>query len=130
MCFKCNYIIKPLLLILGMVQLGTAHAEFGVNFPEPAGELAQNIFDIHMLTMSIATILLIIVFAIVIYSIYYHRKSRFGDAHSYAQLSRFITDDVRKHFDEQTLRIDEDNERHDARGDAKRVDAFLRDLWA
>ncbi|HRX86764.1 MAG TPA: ATP-dependent helicase, partial [Phycisphaerae bacterium] len=61
---------------------------------------------------------------------YYHRKSRFGDAHSYAQLSRFITDDVRKHFDEQTLRIDEDNERHDARGDAKRVDAFLRDLWA
>lgn len=76
MCFKCNYIIKPLLLILGMVQLGTAHAEFGVNFPEPAGELAQNIFDIHMLTMSIATILLIIVFAIVIYSIYYHRKSR------------------------------------------------------
>ncbi|MCP4289961.1 MAG: cytochrome c oxidase subunit II [Gammaproteobacteria bacterium] len=76
MCFKRNYIIKLLLSILGILMLGTAQAEYGINFPEPAGEVAQDIYDIHMLTMRIATILLIIVFAIVFYSLYFHRKSR------------------------------------------------------
>jgi len=60
---------------------------------------------------------------------YYHRKSRFGDAHSYAQLSRFITDDVRKHFEERTMAMDEDSECSDIQGSGKRVDNFLRELW-
>jgi cytochrome c oxidase subunit 2 len=51
-------------------------AEYGVNFPEPAAEVAQQIFDIHMMTMTIATVLLVIVFAFVFYSLYFHRKSR------------------------------------------------------
>jgi ATP-dependent exoDNAse (exonuclease V) beta subunit len=32
---------------------------------------------------------------------YYHRKHAAGDAHSYAQLSRFLTPDVRRHLHEQ-----------------------------
>ena len=54
----------------------SVQAELGVNFPAPAAEIAQEIYDVHMLTMKIATILLIIVFAVIIYSLYYHRKSR------------------------------------------------------
>ncbi len=55
---------------------GTAQAEWGLNFPEPAAGVARDIYDIHMLTMGVATLLLVIVFAFVIYSLYYHRKSR------------------------------------------------------
>jgi cytochrome c oxidase subunit 2 len=54
----------------------SAQAELGVNFPPPAAGVAQEIYDIHMLTMSIATVLLVIIFAVVGYSLYHHRKSR------------------------------------------------------
>jgi len=53
-----------------------ANAEMGLNFPPPASPTAQDIYDIHMLTSGIATILLVIVFAVVIYSLVNHRKSR------------------------------------------------------
>ncbi|MEW8099067.1 MAG: cytochrome c oxidase subunit II [Candidatus Thiodiazotropha endolucinida] len=65
------WLVAPLSLVMG-----DAAAEYGLNFPEPAADVAQEIFDIHMMTMGIATFLLIIVFAFVIYSLYFHRKSR------------------------------------------------------
>jgi cytochrome c oxidase subunit 2 len=65
------WLLTPLCL-----AMGDAMAEYGLNFPEPAANVAQEIFDIHMMTMGIATFLLIIVFAIVFYSLYFHRKSR------------------------------------------------------
>lgn len=76
MHFNRISLMRLLLTILGVLLVGTAQAEYGLNFPEPAGKVAQDIYDIHMLTMRISTILLIIVFAIVFYSIYFHRKSR------------------------------------------------------
>jgi len=71
-----NTITKFVILLIGSLGLYPAHAEFGINFPPPAGEVAQEIYDIHMLTMRIATGLLIIVFSFVFYSLYHHRKSR------------------------------------------------------
>jgi cytochrome c oxidase subunit 2 len=56
--------------------VGPAAAELGVNFPQPAAGVAQEIYDIHMLTTSIATVLLILIFGFVIYSLVHHRKSR------------------------------------------------------
>ena len=55
---------------------GTAQAEWGLNFPEPAAGVAREIYDIHMLTMTVATCLLVIVFAIVTYALFVYRKSR------------------------------------------------------
>jgi len=55
---------------------GTASAEMALNFPEPAAGVAQEIYDIHMLTSTIATVLLVIIFSVVGYSLYFHRKSR------------------------------------------------------
>ncbi|OMH30439.1 cytochrome c oxidase subunit II [Motiliproteus sp. MSK22-1] len=55
---------------------GHTRAEYGLNFPQPAASVAQEIYDIHMLTMQVATALLIIVFSFVFYSLYFHRKSR------------------------------------------------------
>ena len=61
---------------LTLCIIDPAAAEYGINFPEPATPSARDIYDIHMTTMGIVTVLLIIVFAIVFYSIYFHRKSR------------------------------------------------------
>ncbi|MEA3302126.1 MAG: cytochrome c oxidase subunit II [Pseudomonadota bacterium] len=58
------------------MSVSVVQAEYGINFPQPAGEVAQEIYDIHMLTMRVSTALLIIVFAFVFYSLYFHRKSR------------------------------------------------------
>ena len=62
------------LLLSGLA--GLAHAEYGLNFPEPGSTTAQEIYDIHMLTTYIVTALLVIVFGFVIYSLYAHRKSK------------------------------------------------------
>ncbi len=55
---------------------GNASAEMRLNFPEPAAGVAQEIYDIHMLTSGIAAVLLVIIFAVVGYSLVHHRKSR------------------------------------------------------
>jgi len=63
------------LALLGVFSSGV-RAELGFNFPEPAAGVAEEIYNIHMLTAGISTVLLVIIFAIVIYSLVYHRKSR------------------------------------------------------
>ncbi len=64
-------------VIIGMWSFPfIAYAEYGINFPQPASGSAQDIYDIHMLTLRISTALLIIVFSFVIYSLIKHRKSK------------------------------------------------------
>ncbi len=77
------------LLILGLISTFAAQAEYGINFPEPAAGVAREIYDIHMLTMQITTVLLIIVFAFVFYSLYFHRKSRGYQADQHFHTSWF-----------------------------------------
>jgi cytochrome c oxidase subunit 2 len=55
---------------------GPVAAELGINFPQPAAGVAQEIYNIHMLTTTIAAVLLVIIFGFVIYSLVHHRKSR------------------------------------------------------
>ncbi|MCG7868517.1 MAG: cytochrome c oxidase subunit II [gamma proteobacterium symbiont of Stewartia floridana] len=64
------------IIVAGMLYADKCRAEYGINFPPPAADVAQEIYDIHMLTMQITTVLLLIVFGFVFYSLYYHRKSR------------------------------------------------------
>ncbi|NCF09348.1 MAG: cytochrome c oxidase subunit II [Gammaproteobacteria bacterium] len=53
-----------------------AHAEYGLNFPPPATPIAREIYDVHMLTMGISTLLLMGVFGVVFFAIWKFRKSR------------------------------------------------------
>ncbi|WP_428623274.1 cytochrome c oxidase subunit II [Sedimenticola sp.] len=76
MCRRFTIVSRLLLLITGLTGVQSTQAEYGINFPTPAADVAQEIYDIHMLTMQIATFLLLVVFSIVIYSLYFHRKSR------------------------------------------------------
>lgn len=68
-----------------------ANAEFGLNFPPPASSGAQEIYDIHMLTLSIATALMIVVLAAVVYSVVTFRKDRGYVADQHFHTSRFGT---------------------------------------
>jgi cytochrome c oxidase subunit 2 len=53
-----------------------AQAEWGINFPPPVTPIGQSIYDVHMITMQISTVLMFIAFAFIGYSIYKHRKSK------------------------------------------------------
>ena len=54
---------------------GSAWAEFGLNLPEPQSPVTREIFNLHMLTASIATVIMIIVTAIIVYALWKFRKS-------------------------------------------------------
>lgn len=61
---------------IAMLGAGTAHAEYGLNLPQPVTPIGKDIFNLHMLTTQIIIILMIISFSIVFYSLYTHRKSK------------------------------------------------------
>jgi cytochrome c oxidase subunit 2 len=71
------------------VWAGPAAAELGFNFPEPAAGVAQEIYDIHMLTSGIAAVLLVIIFGFVIYSLIHHRKDKGYEADQHFHESWF-----------------------------------------
>ena len=52
------------LCFASLLKSNDSNAEYGLNFPEPAANVAQDIYNIHMLTMQITTVLLLIVFRI------------------------------------------------------------------
>ena len=59
---------------------------------------------------------------------YYHARFRHGDGHGYAQLSRYLTESVRSHFE---LRVAEqgDDDPPDAGARADRIATRLNRLW-
>ena len=59
----------------GLLLSGAAHAEYKFNFPEPVTPIARETLHIHNEFMLVITILFVVVFAIMIYSMVKHRKS-------------------------------------------------------
>ncbi|MFQ5590805.1 MAG: ATP-dependent helicase [Phycisphaerae bacterium] len=64
---------------------------------------------------------------------YYHRRFSLGDRYGYAQLTRFIPDDMRRLFEERVGRTVDDNDDGEC-NDAEPtridgLDSFLKDLW-
>jgi len=61
---------------------------------------------------------------------YYHRRQRYGDSHSYAQLSRFIPECVRAMFDEVNMvQVDADEAGPSGVGPERDVRLQLRAMW-
>lgn len=60
--------------ILSMIA-GTAQAAYGLNLKAPVTEIASQIYDLHMLILYVCIVIFIVVFTIMFYSIYKHRKS-------------------------------------------------------
>ena len=53
-----------------------AWAEYGLNMPEGVTPLSRNIYDLHMLIFYICCVIAVVVFGVMFWSIFRHRKSR------------------------------------------------------
>jgi len=67
---------RRLLLIASTLFSLPAFAVREYNLPEPASAIAREIFDLHMLTSTVATAIMIIVTGIIVYALINFRKSK------------------------------------------------------
>lgn len=65
-----------ILCLIGLALTGIAQAEWGLNMPRGATELSRETYDLHMKVFWVCVAIGIVVFGIMIYSIFAHRKSR------------------------------------------------------
>ncbi len=68
-----------------------AFADYQLNFPEPVAPLTMQMYDLHMLTTKIATVIMIVVIALVGYAILNFRKSKGYEADQNFHNSAFGT---------------------------------------
>jgi cytochrome c oxidase subunit 2 len=70
-------IFFPSTALAAMMSLvaGNAQAAYEVNLKAPVTEIAGQIYDLHMLIMYVCLAIFVLVFGIMFYSIYKHRKS-------------------------------------------------------
>jgi cytochrome c oxidase subunit II len=54
---------------------GTSHAAYDLNLKAPVTEIATQIYDLHMLIVWVCLAIFVVVFAVMFYSLYKHRKS-------------------------------------------------------
>jgi cytochrome c oxidase subunit II len=54
---------------------GTTHAAYDLNLKTPVTEIATQIYDLHMLIVWVCLAIFVVVFAVMFYSLYKHRKS-------------------------------------------------------
>lgn len=67
---------KSLSLLAGLVVAGNSHAAWEVNMTEGVTAFSRNIYGLHMTIMTICAVIGLIVFSVMFYSIYKHRKSK------------------------------------------------------
>ncbi len=63
-------------VITAMFVSQSAAAEWGLNMPQGVTEVSQSIYDLHMLIFWICVWIGVLVFGVMFYSIYKHRKSK------------------------------------------------------
>ncbi len=54
---------------------GAAAAEYGLNLPEPVSPVTRDIYNLHMLTAYVATVIMIIITTVIVYALIKFRKS-------------------------------------------------------
>lgn len=71
------------------LMAGNAFAEYGLNLPEPVSPVTKDIFDLHMLTAYVATVIMIIITAVIVYALWKFRKSSGYEADQNFHMSWF-----------------------------------------
>jgi cytochrome c oxidase subunit 2 len=71
-CLRVGFLFSGL---LAMVMSSPARADYSWNFPTPVTPIARDTLDIHNHFMIVITVLFVVVFGIMIYSMIKHRKS-------------------------------------------------------
>jgi len=62
--------------LLSILFTSAANAEFGLNMTQGVTPISQELFDLHMLVLWICVAIGVVVFAVMAWSIIFHRKSR------------------------------------------------------
>ncbi len=65
-----------------------ANAEWGLNLPPPSSSVASRILELHNAIMIVCLIIFVVVFGVMFYSLYAHRKSRGHEAHQFSHNSK------------------------------------------
>ena len=69
--------MKRLIALLGTFLISnSALAEWGVNLREGVTSISSDIYDLHMLIFWICVVIAVVVFGVMIYSLFQHRKSK------------------------------------------------------
>jgi cytochrome c oxidase subunit 2 len=63
-------------VVLGLLSVPAAMADWELNMPRGVTEISQSIFDLHMLIFWICVWIAVVVFGVMFYSIFKHRKSK------------------------------------------------------
>ena len=66
----------------------SVYAEWGLNLPPPSSPIASRILDLHNAIMLVCLVIFVIVFGVMFYSLYAHRKSRGHEAHQFSHNSK------------------------------------------
>ncbi|MDJ0748116.1 MAG: cytochrome c oxidase subunit II [Woeseiaceae bacterium] len=67
---------KAFLSALGLVAASTANADWALNMPKGVTELSKETYDLHMMVFWWCVAIGIVVFGVMIYSLFAHRKSK------------------------------------------------------
>jgi cytochrome c oxidase subunit 2 len=78
-------IYRPLAAVAALLLPSLGWADWRMNFPEPATPLAADTLHVHNLFMLIISVLFVLVFAIMAYSMIKHRKSQGHQAATFTQ---------------------------------------------
>ena len=66
----------------------SAYSEWGLNLPPPSTPIAGRILDLHSAIMLVCLVIFVVVFGVMFYSLYAHRKSRGHKAHQFSHNSK------------------------------------------
>ncbi|MDH5765305.1 MAG: cytochrome c oxidase subunit II [Gammaproteobacteria bacterium] len=88
---KSKSFLASISAFLLSVFASPASAEYALNLPEPVAPLTAQMYDLHMLTTKIATIIMVIVIGLVTYAILRFRKSKGFEADQNFHKSAFGT---------------------------------------
>ncbi|MGH8750731.1 MAG: cytochrome c oxidase subunit II [Burkholderiales bacterium] len=73
-----NLLVKLKQAAVGLVLTlcaGLAHGAYQLNLPQPESPIAQQIYDLHTTILLVCVVIFCVVFGVMFYSIYKHRKS-------------------------------------------------------
>ncbi len=69
--------------IISMLFMSVAKAEYELNMTEGVTPISQNLYDLHMIVFWICVVVGVAVFAVMAWSIFFHRKSRGAKASNF-----------------------------------------------
>ncbi|WP_293265672.1 cytochrome c oxidase subunit II [Neptunomonas sp.] len=76
-------VTRLITLLISVSSVSYARAEWALNMPRGVTEISHSVFDLHMIIFWICVAIGVVVFGVMFWSIFHHRKSRGAQAHHF-----------------------------------------------